>query len=307
MDNPKLFLKKLLPPILLDLASYFRTIIRNASFSNPDFIPIPWSVGYTLYRQKQIEKAISDETVMDTFRNSMQLPMLYGVGIDERCIEYPMLIANISQNAQNLLDAGSILNHEYILKHPLFNNKKIHIITLSPEKNCYWEKGISYLYGDLRDIPIRDNYYDEVICISVLEHIGCDNQMFANKGKYNDDSPMDFIAAIKEMSRVLKHGGSLLLTVPFGKYRHFGIFQQFDYERLSLAIEAFGTAARIVQTFYKYKNNGWQLSNADECAECEYVGWLADAWRNSTWPDVIPKEPDNATAARAVACVRITK
>ena len=268
MNHLNLFLKKLLPPILFDLKSYFKAIIKNESFSNPDFIPIPWSAGYTLYRQKQIEKAISDETIIGAFRHSMQLPMFYGSGIDERCIEYPLLIANLSQNAYNLLDAGSILNYEYVLKHPIFNKKKIHIITLFPEQNCYWKKGISYLYGDLRDIPIRDNYYDEVICVSVLEHIGCDNRMFANSGEHNEDSPMDFIAAIKEMSRILKHGGSLLFTVPFGKYQHLGTFQQFNYERLSLAIEAFGNATRIVKTFYKYENNGWQLTTEIGRASC---------------------------------------
>ena len=44
----------------------------------------------------------------------------------------------------------------------------------------------------------------------------------------------------KEMRRVLKPGGSLLMTVPFGMYRDLGAFQQFDRKLLSRAKEAFG-------------------------------------------------------------------
>jgi len=36
---------------------------------------------------------------------------------------------------------------------------------------------------------------------------------------------------------VLKPGGSLFLTVPFGIYRHFGTFQQFDRKLLSRVVE----------------------------------------------------------------------
>ena len=77
-----------------------------------------------------------------------------------------------------LLDAGSVLNHDFILSHPGLMSKKITIMTLAPEDHSFWNMGINYVYGDLRHTYFRDEYFDFVVCISTLEHIGLDNQRF---------------------------------------------------------------------------------------------------------------------------------
>ena len=168
-------------------------------------------------------------------------------------------------------------------------------------------KKISYLYHDLREIPIKDDYYDTIICLSTLEHIGCDNTLYTHNDSYQENYPEDFILAMKEMHRVLKPGGSLFLSVPFGVYRHFGTFQQFNRQLLFRAIEAFGEARQIAETFYRYTSEGWQIATSEECAECEYVEWIAKAYQQSQLPSPIPVEPDLAAAARAVACVQLIK
>jgi hypothetical protein len=40
------------------------------------------------------------------------------------------------------------------------------------EATALGEKGTSYRYGDLRRFPLGDNWFDEIISISTLEHIG---------------------------------------------------------------------------------------------------------------------------------------
>jgi hypothetical protein len=96
--------------------------------------------------------------------------------------------------------------------------------------------------------------------------------------------------------------------VPYGIYQHLGWSQQFNSTMLSQAITGFGgTGNETKITFYRYSSSGWQVVSPDECADCEYVGWIADAWLRGTWPDVVPVEPDLAAAARAVACVRLLK
>jgi hypothetical protein len=112
---------------------------------------------------------------------------------------------------------------------------------------------------------------------------------------------------MKELHRVLKPNGDLIFTVPFGEYRDFGFQQQFDARLLSCAIESFPGRTAISQAFYQYTLDGWQVATANQCADCRYVEWIAEAWRHNTWPEPIPVESDRAAAARAVACVRLTK
>jgi len=143
--------------------------------------------------------------------------------------------------------------------------------------------------------------------LSTLEHLGCDNTIYTQNETYKDDSPEDFVLALKELHRTLKPGGSLLLSVPFGAYRHFGFFQQFDRKLLDRAISAFD-ASEVVESFYRYTAEGWQVATAADCAECEYVEWIAKVWQQQQqFPTTIPREPDLAAAARAVACVKLIK
>jgi ubiquinone/menaquinone biosynthesis C-methylase UbiE len=47
------------------------------------------------------------------------------------------------------------------------------------------QNNISYVYGDLRNTILKDQCFDEIVCISTLEHIGMDNTML-----YTKDSPV---------------------------------------------------------------------------------------------------------------------
>lgn len=274
----------------------------------------PWSRGYRIYKRRFLADVLANETLLECFRCDGPLPPGYGVGVDERCVEYPWLLTRLRDGSGVLLDAGSTLNHGFILDHPALQRKVLHILNLAPEAQCFWKKGISYLFGDLRNICIRDSYYDTIACLSTLEHVGCDNTFFTHNALHRDDRRDDFVLAMQELARVLKPGGTLFLTVPFGVYRHFGFEQVFDQGLLSKAIAAFGQADKVIQTFYRYTSAGWDVASARECAECEYVEWIAHAWQHEQWPyswltglKPTPLEPDRAAAARAVACIQLVK
>lgn len=304
--------KSLLPPIVFNAAKYAtaRTPTKIQEQILQQYLQngrVPWSPGYSLYHTELITKTLSDEILLECFRCGNSLPPNYGIGIDERCVEYPWLIANLPSSKQCILDAGSVLNYDFILNNPIFENKKLQILTLAPESNCFWQKGISYLYDDLRNIPTRNDYYDAIICLSTLEHLGCDNTLYTQDETYRENSSEDFILAMKELRRVLKVGGSLFLSVPFGIYRHFGSFQQFDRILLSRAIESFGLASEISEHFWRYTNEGWQIATAADCAECEYVEWITKVKQYQQKSNPLPVEQDLAAAARAVACVRLVK
>jgi len=73
--------------------------------------------------------------------------------------------------------------------------------------------------GDVRSLKFEDNFFDVVICFNVLEHV------------YEVD------LAIKEMYRVLKNKGLLLVSVPFlyplhDKPNDYWRFTEFSLKRL---------------------------------------------------------------------------
>ena len=259
-----------------------------------------WSIGYNAYRNHYIENVLRDDELLTRFAATEDIPSGYGIGLDERCIEYPWFFSRIDGRYLTVLDAGAALNHDFILNQPYLVAKNIHILTLGPEQNAFWRYGISYLYDDIRQLPIRDDHYDMVACISTLEHIGFDNQEYVETGAYQENQPDDFLSAITEMRRVLKPGARLYLTVPFGRYGDFGTYQVFDRKLLDEVIMKF-EPVEVEEVFYKYEASGWQIAEAEACKDCEYVYW------DRQFEKRFPIQPDGAVAARAVACVVMRK
>jgi len=69
-----------------------------------------------------------------------------------------------------------------------------------------WRQEGLDIVGDITDIPEEDASFDAVMCVEVLEHLP------------------DPLAALREFSRLLRPGGSLILTAPFCSLTHFSPF-----------------------------------------------------------------------------------
>lgn len=267
----------------------------------------PWDETYLHRREKLVQGILSNQDLLAIFNEGKRLPDHYGIGFDERCIEYPWVFAHLPPGAFSILDAGSALNFEYLVDAPLLSDKKLHIVTLSPERECYYSKGISYIFDDIRDLPIRNDYYDAIVCISTLEHIGFDNSVYTKDQRYKENHPDDFLKALVELRRILKPGGELLVTIPYGADGKFRSFQQFNPDLVKKVIAAFGATDDFLLSYYLYTKDGWQIVDEAQCREAQYVHWVADAWENNRRLDPIPVEPDLAAAARAVACLKFVK
>lgn len=246
----------------------------------------PWTRGYFEYKWRLIEEILSGKTLLTNLKSER---------VDERLVEYFWLMKNLPEGAARLLDAGSALNFEIILNQPKLSAKKITIANLNPEKNCFARRGVSYLYEDLRHLPLKSDSFDVITCISTLEHIGMDNtKIYIADPKYKENKAEDYLVAAAELRRILKAGGSMFVTVPFGAYGNFGFFQQFDRDMIDKLKSLFGH--KCDETYYKYTDDGWRISNEEECASAEYI--TADKARIST---------SGAAAASAVACLKLTK
>ena len=244
----------------------------------------PWTKKF-YDKFSYIKKAIDSPEIMGKFKNSEFLPKKYGFNLDERAVEYPWVLSRIPQGGKGLLDAGSALNFREILDSPCLKNKEITIAGLVPEKECFSQANLFYVFGDMRNLSFENGYFDYIVCISTLEHIGMDNILYAKNAKYRENKPADFKEVIFEFKRVLKKGGSLYITVPFGKHQNHNWFQQFDSIRIGQILKSF-SPEKIQISYYKYYKDGWNISNENDCRNAEYLMGIS---------------------AQAVACLELVK
>lgn len=253
---------------------------------------LPWTPGYHLHKRAVIEGATRDPAW-----NVERLPARYGWRLDERVVEYPWLFGRLSVGPGIVLDAGSILNHEYLVNHPKLDDKKLTIFTLAPEDQAYWPRGISYVFGDLRKTFFADEAFDVVVCLSTLEHVGFDNTMLytSNTAKKEND-PEACLEVIAELRRVLKPGGVLFLSVPFGLAVDHGWFQVYDGPGVDRLIATFGPSS-VREIVYQYRPDGWTLSDRKSATDVLFF----DIHKQRTY------DPDYAAASRAVVCLELMK
>ena len=231
---------------------------------------IPWSEGYQEYKFKTLFQHLRDDDLSRSF-DSLKLPNDYGHGLDERIVEIPWAVNKLSSGNAKLLDAGSSLNFKAIVTLEKIENKDVTIYTFDPERKNFNNKRVSYVYSDLRDLPFKDNLYDEIACISTIEHIDMDNSIYGwnenNAHVDNQNKSYEYLKVVEELVRVLKSDGKLLLTFPYGKFENHGFFQQFDREMLDRVLELFDKQGTYGLTFFRYLDGGWNFCEQEDCAD----------------------------------------
>jgi SAM-dependent methyltransferase len=253
---------------------------------------VPWTLEYLDRHTRFLTTMLDTPEAVDLFRSGDQLPDGYGIGLDERVVEYPWVFAQAPFG--RLLDAGSVLNHEHVLNRFQPQSDDLHIATLAPEDRSFTERGISYVYSDLRDLPYRDGRFDTIACISTLEHVGMDNRGYGAAGGREGDPRRQVWAALAELRRVLRPGGTALITVPYGRREDHVWLRQLDKPEVQEMVAAFEPRESEVRV-YAYTPDGWRLSDLDAAAAATYRDYTRD-------PTPVA---DLAAAARAVACLRL--
>lgn len=257
-------------------------------------------MGYHEYKWKNIGTVLKEGKIRSAFKEK-KLPAYFGVGIDERIVEYGWVFSNIVDRKKgNILDAGSVFNFPAILNLDVLKNKNLTIFTYYPEVINYNDRRISYVYGDLRDMPFKDNNFDEIVCQSTIEHVDMDNSLYGydikNSSK-NEKKSYDYLKVINELYRVLNFGGVLLLTFPFGIFENHGFFQQFDSEMVDRIRNYFNEKGEMQIDFLKYSKEGWNFRNEDDCKNA--VSYNPHTGKG--------KGDDGAAHCRSVCCIKFSK
>lgn len=257
-------------------------------FPAPDGV---WTPQWAALRQKLLAEAMSNRSVQRVFAEGTDLPAGYGIAMDERVIEWPWVLANGVGGVT--LDAGSALNHAEVLTHYAPRLSDLHIVTLEPEDQAFVSARISYVFADLRDLPYRDDLFDTVVSVSTLEHVGMKNDRYGVEDDNAEIPDEELARALLELKRVGKPGGTLLITVPYGRPDDFGWSRIFDRGMVERMVDVVEPVSSEI-TVFRYGAAGWQVSDLDGAAGAVY--------REHT---IEPDPEDMAANARAVACLRL--
>lgn len=253
----------------------------------------PWSLGYSVFKYSLIRHYVETNYYAAA---SGKFPQNFGIGIDERVVEYPWFFSRLKDNHAVILDAGSSLNHYSILTLSALKNRRLYLSTLDCEGFHRLENCPSYIYEDLREMCYRDEFFDAVVSISTIEHIGMDNHLYTTDSTKRESDQLAYLKAIEEFRRVLKKDGTLFLTVPFGRYENHRWFQIFDSKMLRNIIDQFKPQTSSI-TFFKYFNNQWQFAKEQQCQDTEFFDIHTDR---------IAKGSTQA-ASGSVACLELVK
>ena len=124
-----------------------------------------------------------------------------------RIVEYPWILKNIPSKGR-ILDIGSTGSQLPLMLAGL--GYEVWTIDIRKYEYDGIINNLNCIIGDIRETTFTDSFFDIILAVSTIEHIGL--------GRYGDsiDSKGDE-NAIKEIVRIMANKAVLLMTVPFGK------------------------------------------------------------------------------------------
>ena len=183
---------------------------------------------------------------------------------DERAIEIPWCLARYA-GERRVLDAGyAFAEPAYLAGLTALGAGELTGVDLSASE----VPGLRSVVADVRQLPFPDGSFDLAFCISTLEHVGRDNEIYdvdARRETSGDE------AALRELRRVLGHDGRLLVSVPTGLEDDQGwqlVRPPADWVAL------FERAGFIVyeDELYARDGTGWHPATLTEAGEARYEG-----------------------------------
>lgn len=236
---------------------------------------------------RRIAALLDDPELCQAISTGQGPPRDFGRRLSERSIEYPWLWPRLGGGA--LLDAGGSLNHPFTVRRLPASVESMVVVTLALEPEVD-DARVTYRWADLRDVPLPGAAYDVVVCVSTLEHVGMDLSGFGLDAARSRRPQDDALIVMRQLRRLLKPGGRLLLTVPCGRRQEIGSMRQITRRDFDELTEAFGPVEPDTRIFV-YDRSGWRLGT---WSEAELRGYR-DRRR-----ELVSR--DGAVGARAVAC-----
>ena len=194
--------------------------------------------------------------LLTVFKKEYQKSMhTRGPSIDTRYLEYPFVLRNLElEKGRKILDVGCVgTPFPLILASLGYQTYGIDIREWSGKLQY---PNFHFIKEDMRRTSFPDEFFERITAVSTIEHIGL-------SGRYGSDEDLDGDKkAVKEMRRILKRGGKIFITVPYGEAKIIRPFHRvYDQKMLQELLHGLRIEK---EEYYIKKNNSWLSASKSE-------------------------------------------
>ena len=172
-------------------------------------------------------------------------------GTDERVVEIPWVLSRVRPS-------GRVLEVGYAFAEPAYlaGLLRAGLELVGADLATREVEGMEGVEADVRELPFSDRSFDQVLLVSTLEHVGADNTVYGLAAESDRGARVE---ALRELRRVLRRDGSLLVTVPLGEPGDHGWFRQEDGRGWSRLYARGGFFVEEVEA-YELLPEGWRAA-----------------------------------------------
>jgi len=189
-----------------------------------------------------------------------------------RVMEYSWAFKNLVPLPARILDVGGVTS--YLTMALVKMGYEVYSIDIRSEGSEYWDpwvhpdakeawrrkEGFVFIQEDIRKTTLPTDFFDQILCISTLEHIG----LAAFDNAWIDVEEGDRVG-LEQMVRIVKPGGSILITTHYGDKDWRGWQHRvYDDARLNWLLRGFKVKK---MEFATARENGFVMCSKKEALE----------------------------------------
>lgn len=194
----------------------------------------------------------------------LRTSLLSRVYCNERIVEIPFVHENITGQNLKILDFGCAESKLAI--ELASRGHQVHGVDL--QAYPFKHRNFQFFNNDIMAIPDKEEY-DAIVCVSAIEHCGL---------RHYGDSDADDIAIAKKFHRILKPGGTLILTVRYGRPFTNEFLRVYDETRLKQLLRGFNVSKEEYACMNE-RGDQWGLCSKDTAADREYREYKMGRYR----------------------------
>ena len=168
--------------------------------------------------------------------------------IPDRMIEYPFVLRELYLEKGRILDVGC--TSPYNILPLILADQGFDVYGMDLREFKIRHPNFTFVKGSIEKNRFPSSYFDGIIAVSTIEHIGLKGRYTAEQDTTGDRK------AILEMIRIMKEDGIILLTVPFGKAKISGSSHRI-YDSVKLRQLILGLNIVKKEFYFKNKSGFW--------------------------------------------------